>query len=88
MTQGCWQWADHMQSRAQVGAYLDGELTGARRARVAAHLAACWACSGYAQALRLVTQSLRTRAHRTPPDLAGARLRRFAEQQLLEGELR
>lgn len=84
MTQGCRQWADHMQLRAQVGAYLDGELTGARRARVAAHLAVCWACSGYAQALRLIKQSLRSSLLRTPPSVAEARLRRFAEQRLLE----
>ncbi|NUP46349.1 MAG: zf-HC2 domain-containing protein [Catenulispora sp.] len=63
-----------------VGAYLDGELTGADGPRVAAHLAVCWMCSGYAETLRLIKQSLRASPGRTPPDLAETRLRRFAER--------
>lgn len=79
MTQECRHLLEHARLRTLVGPYLDGELTGARRARVAAHLAVCWACSGYAETLRLIKHSLRTLPGRTPPDLAEARLRRFAE---------
>lgn len=75
-----------MRLQRQIGAYLDGELSAVRRARVAAHLAVCWACSGYAEALRLIKQSLRTSPRRAPSSLAEARLRRLAEQRLLEDE--
>ncbi|MBS2963555.1 zf-HC2 domain-containing protein [Actinocrinis puniceicyclus] len=71
MAQGCRQRAEHLRLHALVGAYVDGELTGMRRARVAAHLAVCFACSGYAEALRLIKQSLRSSPHRTPPCPAG-----------------
>jgi hypothetical protein len=32
----------HLRLRGCVEAYVDGELTGTHRARVAAHLARCW----------------------------------------------
>jgi anti-sigma factor RsiW len=53
------QHAAHLRLRSQVDAYVDGELSGARRTRVAAHLAVCWVCSGYAETLRMIKQSLR-----------------------------
>lgn len=64
---GCRQHAAHLRLRTQVGAYVDGELTGPQRARVAAHLAACWACSGYAETLRMIKQSLRRVDRERPP---------------------
>ncbi|MBW5249351.1 zf-HC2 domain-containing protein [Streptomyces sp. P01-B04] len=68
----------HARLRGEVEAYADGQLTGAHRMRVAAHIACCWACSGRLQLLRLVKASLRASPHRTPPTLASARVRRFA----------
>lgn len=56
---GCRRHAAHLRLRSQVGAYVDGELTGARRARVAAHLAVCRVCAGYAETLRMIKESLR-----------------------------
>ncbi|WP_434594055.1 anti-sigma factor family protein [Streptomyces sp. A5-4] len=68
----------HVRLRGDVEAYVDGQLTGAHRVRVAAHIACCWACSGSLQLLRLVKASLRHHPQRTPPSLASARVRRFA----------
>jgi anti-sigma factor RsiW len=66
---GCRQQASHLRLRTLVGAYVDGELTGSQRARLAAHLTACWACSGYVETLRMIKQSLRRidREHPTQP---------------------
>ncbi|MEU3199384.1 zf-HC2 domain-containing protein [Streptomyces sp. NPDC006996] len=69
-----------MRLRGDVEAYADGQLTGAHRMRVAAHIACCWACSGTLQLLRLIKASLRHNPQRTPPSLASARVRRFAHQ--------
>ncbi|WP_103532730.1 zf-HC2 domain-containing protein [Streptomyces sp. SM11] len=69
----------HVRLRGEVEAYADGELTGAHRMQVAAHVACCWACSGSLQLLRLIRASLRHSPQRTPPSLASARVRRFAQ---------
>lgn len=71
---------EHTRLHNRVGAYVDGELTGRQRLRMAAHLAACFACSGTAETLRLIKHSLRTRPQRAPVDLAEARLRRDADR--------
>jgi hypothetical protein len=47
---------------------------------MAAHLAACFTCSGTAETLCLIKHSLRTRPQRTPVDLAEARLHRYADR--------
>jgi anti-sigma factor RsiW len=70
----------HVRLQGAVEAYVDGELTPARRAQVAAHLACCWACSGYAQTLRLIKASLRHGPDRAPVSLSKTRLRRFADR--------
>jgi anti-sigma factor RsiW len=70
----------HLRLRGSLEAYVDGELTGSRRAEVAAHLACCWTCSGYAETLRLIKHSLRTGPRRAPVPLAEVRLRRFADR--------
>jgi anti-sigma factor RsiW len=76
---GCRHGYQHARLRPLLDAYLDGELSRSDRARVAAHLAACFACSGSVETLRLIKQSLRSRPRRTPADLAEARLRRFGD---------
>jgi anti-sigma factor RsiW len=70
----------HVRLQGAIDAYVDGELTPARRAQVAAHLACCWACSGYAQTLRLIKASLRRGPDRAPASLSETRLRRFADR--------
>ncbi|MFH9071371.1 anti-sigma factor family protein [Streptomyces alboflavus] len=79
-------WADccervrHLRLRGSLEAYADGELTGARRAQLAAHVARCWVCSGSLQTLRLVKASLRTSPRRHPQSLGAVRILRYAEQ--------
>lgn len=75
----CRRGLQHSRLRSLLDAYVDGELTAADRARVTAHLAVCFACSGSAETLHLIKQSLRSRPQRAPADLAQARLRRFGE---------
>ncbi|WP_236244288.1 zf-HC2 domain-containing protein [Streptomyces sp. CC210A] len=70
----------HVRLRRSVGPYADGELTGAARARVAAHISRCWVCSGTLQTLRLVKSSLRRGPQRAPASLAAARLHRYAHR--------
>ncbi|UGY94608.1 anti-sigma factor family protein [Streptomyces gobiensis] len=70
----------HLRLRGDVAAYVDGELTGVHRARVAAHLGRCWSCSGDAESLRLIKTSLRNGPQRAPASLASVRLRRFASR--------
>ncbi|MEU2911962.1 hypothetical protein ACFYM3_13360 [Streptomyces massasporeus] len=70
----------HVRLRGDVEAYADGQLTGVRRARVAAHVGACWACSGSLELLQLIKASLRGSPRRTPVTLASARVRRFAHR--------
>ncbi|MEV0961798.1 MULTISPECIES: zf-HC2 domain-containing protein [unclassified Streptomyces] len=70
----------HLRLRGDVEAYADGELTGARRAEVAAHVARCWACSGSLQLLHLIKASLRRTPRRTPVSLPSVRLRRYAQR--------
>ncbi|NUR05208.1 MAG: hypothetical protein HOY79_54515, partial [Streptomyces sp.] len=76
----CRQKVGHMRLRGAVEAYVDGELAGRRRARVAAHVACCFSCSGYVQTLRLVKASLRRGPARAPASLTGARVHRFADR--------
>ena len=76
----CREGMRHVRLQGAVDAYVDGELTPARRAQVAAHLAYCWACSGYAQTLRSIKASLRRGPDRAPVSLSETRLRRFADR--------
>lgn len=62
-----------------VEAYVDGALPPAARARVAAHLRECRACSEDAELLALVKASLRRRPQRVS-SLELARLHRFAQR--------
>ncbi|MBA2809100.1 MULTISPECIES: anti-sigma factor family protein [Streptomyces] len=56
----------HLRLHGAVGAFADGQLTGVRHTRVAAHVARCWACSGELIALRLMKASIRGHPHRAP----------------------
>jgi anti-sigma factor RsiW len=47
------------QTREQLSAYLEGELTGVRRLRVRMHLAGCSACSAALRSLRKTVERLR-----------------------------
>lgn len=77
MAAECREKCRRVRLRGWIEAYVDNQLTGPRRARVAAHLAACWACRGTAETLNLVKHSLR-RASRRTSTLSELRLRRFA----------
>ncbi len=79
----------HLRMAGLVGAAVDGELTDSQRRVVARHVAACWACSGYADTVRLIKHSLLGKPSRAPADMAERRLQRFAEQllQLGDGEV-
>jgi anti-sigma factor RsiW len=46
------------QTREQLSAHLEGELTGWRRLRVRLHLAGCDACSAVARSLRKTVERL------------------------------
>jgi anti-sigma factor RsiW len=70
----------HLRFCGAVEAFADGELTGRRQVRVAAHIACCRACSGSLQTLRLIKASLRRSPRRTPESLASVRVRRFARR--------
>lgn len=74
----CREKTRHLRLRGAVGAYADGELTGADRMRMAAHLARCWSCSGTLQTLKLIKASLRRSPGQAPVSLASVRLRRYA----------
>jgi hypothetical protein len=78
----------HLRLHGSVEAFVDGQLTGARRARMAAHLACCWACSGYAQTLRLIKASLRRGPNRAPVSLPAIRVHRFADRLLSSPRIR
>ena len=69
---------DHFRMRHEIGAYLDGELTGARSRALARHLEECWDCNDIAHDLRLIRASLARMGRRSLPNLAVARLRRLA----------
>ena len=45
-------------TREQLSAHIDGELTGMRRLRVRLHLAGCDACSAVARSLRTTIERL------------------------------
>jgi anti-sigma factor RsiW len=70
----------HIRMRRHIGAYLDGELGGARARAVAEHLDECWDCNNAAHDLRLIRASLARTGRRSPPNLAVARLRRMASR--------
>jgi anti-sigma factor RsiW len=72
----------HLRLAGLVGAFVDGELTDRDLDEVAEHVANCWACSGYAETVRLVKSSLRRRPGRAPAALAERRLLRFAQRLL------
>lgn len=76
----CRELTRHLRLRGAVEAYADGELTGAHRLGVAAHVACCWACSGSLETVRLIKASLRDSPRRTPESLASARIRRFVHR--------
>lgn len=46
------------ETREQLSAHLDGELTGLRRLRVRLHLAGCSVCSAAARSLRTTIERL------------------------------
>ena len=46
------------ETREQLSAYLEGELTGPRRLRLRLHLAGCDACSAVARSLRQTVDRL------------------------------
>lgn len=77
---GCREKVRHLRLRGAVGTYADGELTGRRRARVAAHIARCRPCGGTFRAVRMIKASVRRSPHRAPVPLASRRLRRYAER--------
>lgn len=70
----------HLRLRGAVGAYADGELNCADRARMATHIACCWSCSGSLETLKLIKASVRGSQKRAPASLASARLHRYAHQ--------
>jgi anti-sigma factor RsiW len=86
--QECRNRLEHLRLHDQIDAYVDGELTGHRRLRMAAHLAICFACSSGTETLRLVKHSLANSPQRAPAQLAQARLRRFTEHLLRSGPTR
>jgi anti-sigma factor RsiW len=46
------------ETREQLSAHIEGELTGMRRLRVRLHLAGCDACSAVARSLRATVERL------------------------------
>ncbi|HUL73002.1 MAG TPA: zf-HC2 domain-containing protein [Vicinamibacterales bacterium] len=56
-----------------LGAFVDGELSGAARLRVSQHLASCEACAATADALALLGEDVRSAAAvpAAPPELEG-----------------
>jgi anti-sigma factor RsiW len=68
----------HRRMRRTVSAFVDGQLDAIEAAVVAAHVRACWECSGDVEVVRLIKRSLRNLAGRERDALAAARLRRFA----------
>jgi hypothetical protein len=67
----------HRRLRREVEALVDGELSPADAARVAAHVRGCWGCSGAAQTHRLLRAALPRTRSVAATDLAAVRLRRF-----------
>lgn len=64
--------------RRALEAYLDGEADAASAASVYHHLGGCWACSEEAECLLLIKAALAREAARSRPELALARLGRYA----------
>lgn len=69
---------EHAALRRGLEAYIDGEADPVLGVRVRRHLAECWSCSEDAEWLILVKAALLQLGGRRPPDLAVARLARFA----------
>lgn len=69
---------EHRVLRRGVETYLDGEADAGLAVMVHRHLAECWACSADAEWLSLIKIALRQIAERRPPELAVARLARYA----------
>ncbi|UQA97067.1 anti-sigma factor family protein [Streptomyces halobius] len=76
----CRERARHLRLHGDLGAYADGELSGNRRVRMAAHLACCWICSGRLETLQLIKASIRRSPHRAPVSLAEVRIRQYADR--------
>lgn len=60
----CRRQTRHLRYARLVGAWVDGELAEPTRSALAEHVTTCWACSGYAETVRLVKLSLRGLAER------------------------
>ena len=58
------------ETREQLSAHLEGELTGLRRLRVRLHLAGCDACSAVARSLRRTGDRLHELVHSFAPEPA------------------
>jgi anti-sigma factor RsiW len=58
------------ETREQLSAHIDGELTGMRRLRVRLHLAGCDACSALARSLRNTVERLHELEDSFVPDPA------------------
>ena len=69
---------EHRALRRGVETYLDGEADPGLAVSVRRHLAACWACSEDAEWLVLIKGALGRIGDRRPPELAVARLARYA----------
>ena len=54
-------------ARDLVGAYVDGELSGAERQAMAEHIASCPTCAAEADALRRVGEQLRVMGRAVSP---------------------
>jgi len=68
----------HPSLHREVETYLDGEAEPTLAILVEQHLAECWACSADAEWPPLIKATLVTIDPHHPPELATARLRRFA----------
>ncbi|CAB4580498.1 MAG: zf-HC2 domain-containing protein [Actinomycetes bacterium] len=70
---------DHLRYRRYVDAFVDGELDGGLRSRVADHVAECPMCGRYAELTVHVKHSLARRRGLT--ERAAERLRLWARRQ-------
>ena len=69
---------EHRSLQRTVEVYLDDEADPALAVAVRRHLDQCWGCSQDAEWLQLVKAALLRVGRRKPPELAVARLERFA----------
>jgi anti-sigma factor RsiW len=70
----------HRRFRRAVDPYVDGELELTAATRMAHHLAECEGCRQMAETVLAIKRSLGRLTGQEPPDLAAARLRRWAER--------